>query len=65
MTRFEFDFRRILGNDRNVITDDVSEIQLEINAEHNAKLFGTRSMNHAIMTTHDEIMQQALTARQL
>ena len=58
-------FRNIFSTDMNLITDDVSQIQLEINAEHNAKLFGTRSMNHEIMTTHDEIMKMALTPRQL
>ncbi len=54
-----------LQQSRKRVTDKVSQMQLDINAEHNMHLMGTRTINHKIMTNHDEIMQQALTDRQL
>lgn len=54
-----------LKNDRKRVSDKVTKMQLEINAEHNMHLMGTRTINHKIMIQHDEIMQQALTDRQL
>lgn len=54
-----------LKRDRKRVTDKVSQMQLDINAEHNMHLMGTRTINHKIMTHHDEIMQKALTDRQL
>ena len=57
LTHFNEEFARI--------DDEKPAIQYEINAEHNARNIGTAAVNHAIITTHDEIMKQALAPRQL
>ena len=57
LTHFNEEFSRI--------PDEKPEIQYLINAEHNARNIGTASVNHKIISTHDEVMQQALAPRQL
>ena len=64
MNHFELNFRRIFP-DKNTISDEVPQIQLEINADHNMRNLGTSTINHAIISRHDSVMQQALTQRQL
>ena len=57
ITNFTEEFSRI--------PDEKPEIQYLINAEHNARNIGTASVSHKIISIHDEVMQQALSPRQL
>ena len=64
MNHFELNFRRIFP-DKSTISDEVSQIQLEINADHNMRNLGTSTINHAIISRHDSIMEMALSRSQL
>lgn len=65
MSRFDFDFQRIFGPDISSISDDIPDIQRELNAEHNVRSMGSARITDRIVTKHDDVMRQALTARQL
>jgi hypothetical protein len=57
-------FKQIFQTDMDLITDDVSQMQREINAEHNARNIGTARVRDHIVQTHDAVMRQALAPRQ-
>lgn len=57
-------FKQIFQTDMDLITDDVSQIQRQINAEHNVRNIGTARCSDHIVPTHDAVMRQALAPRQ-